>query len=154
MTKTDILPPEANWLTPYLTVSDAEKSLLFYEAAFGFGRGNIVLGADGAIMHAEMTWQGKNVIMFSPETTVTARPMRTPAHSCLQMPVVFYIYCADVDALTARARQAGAKVVDEPENMFWGDRMVSLRDPDGYMWSFATRVGESAPAPKDQHQQK
>ena len=22
--------------------------------------------------------------------------------------------------------------------MFWGDRMCSLRDPEGYLWSFAT----------------
>jgi uncharacterized glyoxalase superfamily protein PhnB len=30
--------------------------------------------------------------------------------------------------------------------MFWGDRMVRLRDPDGYLWSFATKVGEFDPS--------
>jgi PhnB protein len=143
----DILPPEANWLTPYLTVADVEKSLAFYAAAFGFGRGNVVPGPQGGIMHAEMTWQGKNVIMFAPESAAAGEsPMKAPTHSCLQMPLVLYVYCADVDALTERARQAGATLLAGPEDMFWGDRVVRLRDPDGYLWSFATRVGAFDPA--------
>jgi uncharacterized glyoxalase superfamily protein PhnB len=138
----EILPADGNWLTPYLTVSDARNSLDFYERAFGFGRGNILPGPEGDIMHAEMTWQGKCVVMFSPESAASAMPMKTPAHSGVGPSLTFYVYCADVDALTDQARQAGATVLAEPEEMFWGDRMATFRDPDGYLWSFATRVGE------------
>lgn len=34
----------------------------------------------------------------------------------------------------------------EPEDMFSGDRMVQLPDPDGYPWSFATVVGAFDPS--------
>lgn len=140
MNPNEALPEGANWLTPYLTVSDAEESLAFYEKAFGFGRGTTMTGPEGGIMHAEMTYQGKTVIMFSPEGAWS--PMRTPAHCGGEPSTNFYIYCADVDGLTEQARTVGAKVLAEPEDMFWGDRMVRLRDPDGYLWSFATKVGE------------
>ncbi|MBE0595859.1 MAG: VOC family protein [Desulfuromonadales bacterium] len=140
------LPPDANWLTPYLTVADAERSLAFYERAFGFARGNVLPGPKGGIMHADMTYQGKTVIMFAPESTPSPVPMKTPAHSGVAPPISLYVYCPDVDALAEQARRVDATVLEGPEDMFWGDRMVSLRDPDGYIWSFATRVGEFDPS--------
>jgi uncharacterized glyoxalase superfamily protein PhnB len=135
-----ILPPDANWLTPYLTVTDAAESLEFYERAFGFGQGEVMADKEGRIVHAGMTWQGRTVVMFSPEESETS--MRTPVHLGMEIPVSFYLYCADVDALTNRAREAGATILADPEEMFWGDRIARLADPDGYLWVFATRVGE------------
>ena len=142
----EVLPPDANWLTPYLTVADAERSLAFYERAFGFTRGNVLPGPDGGIMHADMTYQGKSIIMFAPESAPSPKPMRTPAHSGIELPLSFYVYCPDVDAQAEQARRAEATILSEPQDMFWGDRMMTLRDPDGYIWSFATRVGEFDPS--------
>jgi uncharacterized glyoxalase superfamily protein PhnB len=135
-----ILPPDANWLTPYLTVKDAADSLNFYEQAFGFGRGEVMTDKGGRIVHAGMTWQGRSVVMFAPEESES--PMRTPVHLGMEMPVSFYVYCAEVDSLVKRAREAGAVILAEPEDMFWGDRIARLADPDGYLWVFATRVEE------------
>ena len=140
MQTNEILPPGACWLTPYLTVTDAEHSLHFYSQAFGFGRGRVVPGPGGTIIHAEMTYQGKTVVMFTPEGPWS--PMRTPAHSGCRMPLNFYVYCANVDRLAERARKAGAMTLAEPLDMFWGDRVVQLQDSDGYLWTFATKVGE------------
>jgi uncharacterized glyoxalase superfamily protein PhnB len=134
------LPPDANWLTPYLTVNDAAESLDFYERAFGFGRGECMADNEGRIVHAGMTWQGRSVVMFAPEEPDTS--MRTPVHLGMEVPLSFYVYCADVDSLIRRAREAGATVLAEPEDMFWGDRIARVSDPDGYLWVFATRVGE------------
>jgi PhnB protein len=141
----DILPEGANWLTPYLTVSNPELSLTFYEKAFGFGRGDTIPGPDGRIMYAEMTWQKKTIVMFAPEGA-GGSTHQTPRHSGVESPIGLYVYCADVDALVVRARQAHALVLSEPEDMFWGDRMARLQDPDGYIWSFATKVGEFDPS--------
>jgi uncharacterized glyoxalase superfamily protein PhnB len=143
-------PEGANWLTPYLTVADADASLAFYQRAFGFEPNGSMRGSDGRTVHASMNYQGAAIVMFSPEGAMGDTTMRTPAHGCADLPVNLYVYCPDVDALTARARAAGAKVVHEPEDMFWGDRMASLRDTDGYTWSFATNVGDFDPskAPK------
>jgi hypothetical protein len=60
-------------------------------------------------------------------------------------PVSLYCYCDDVDAVAASARLAGARVVEEPADKFYGDRTCLLIDPDGHSWAFATHKFEMAP---------
>ncbi|HKV55161.1 MAG TPA: VOC family protein, partial [Candidatus Binataceae bacterium] len=42
-----------------------------------------------------------------------------------------------VDGHCARARAAGAVILSEPEDQFYGDRTYRARDPEGHVWSFA-----------------
>jgi uncharacterized glyoxalase superfamily protein PhnB len=46
----------------------------------------------------------------------------------------------DVDAHCARARAAGLKVLLEPADQPWGDRMYCGADPEGQFWMFARRA--------------
>lgn len=140
----DDLPAGASRVTPYLTVRDAEASATFYREAFGFTETERVPGKDGRPMHIGMAYGGQSVVMFAPENTWN--DMQSPISSRTPMPVSFYVYCPDVDALLVRAREAHARVLAEPEVMFWGDRIVCLADPDGYEWTFATKVGEFDPS--------
>ncbi len=137
------------WLTPALTVRDVAGAMDFYEQAFGFEKGESVPGKDGRLMHGAMKYQGSTVVMLGPEGAPGCKS-RTPASSQVDCPVGLYVYCSDVDALCERAKQAGAVVVSEPADMFWGDRMATLSDPDGYHWMFATNVADFDPskAPK------
>lgn len=145
MNAENILPEGANWLTPYFTVSDAEASIEFYQKAFGFEVGMTMPGPDGRPAHVEMKYQGNAIVMFAPEGAWGSQH-KTPLHYQIDSPTSFYVYCADVDALAAQAKSAGAEVISEPEDMFWGDRTVMLKDPDGYQWMFATKVGEFDPS--------
>lgn len=52
-----------------------------------------------------------------------------------------YLFVDDIDALMARARDAGAHVLDEPSDRPWGDRVGYVADPDGYVVAFARRSG-------------
>jgi uncharacterized glyoxalase superfamily protein PhnB len=45
-----------------------------------------------------------------------------------------------------QARGAGMQSVMKPDDMFWGDRMCTVEDPDGYRWSLATNVADFDPA--------
>lgn len=144
-TETQGLPEGGSWLTPHLVVASAEAALEFYERAFGFARVMVLPGPDGKIGHAGMTYQGRSIVMFGPEGAWDST-IRTPAHSGIDMPCSFYVYCADVDALARQAGAAGATVTRPPETMFWGDRIADIRDPDGYHWTFATKVGEFDPS--------
>ncbi len=134
-------PPQMPWLSPYLTVKDAEAALDFYQRAFGFRKRNAVPGPDGKIMHAEMAWQDA-VIMLGPEGG-NGCPVGSPATLGIPSPVGLYVYCDDVDALYARAEAAGARVRMPPQDTFWGDRMCQLADPDGHTWNFATFRGQA-----------
>lgn len=138
-------PPHYAWLIPYLTVKSSEKSIAFYEKAFGFHKGNCVIDPDGNIQHAEMIYQESVVIMFSPEGSWEG-VCKTPAHSGIHVPINLYVYSPDVDNLYQKAKLSGAQIDQEPTNMFWGDRITQLSDLDGYRWTFATNVSEFDPS--------
>jgi uncharacterized glyoxalase superfamily protein PhnB len=131
-------------MIPSLVVKDADAALDFYQQAFGFEKKMIVPGPDGKAKHAEMAWRDTS-FMMSPEGAYGC-PVRCPATTGAASPVGLYIYCDDVDALYARATAAGAEAVMPPQDMFWGDRMCSVKDPNGYSWSFATNVADFDPA--------
>ncbi|MGA7488962.1 MAG: VOC family protein [Xanthobacteraceae bacterium] len=48
----------------------------------------------------------------------------------------------DIDAHCARARAAGATILAEPADQFYGDRTYRARDLEGHIWSFAQTVRE------------
>lgn len=134
------LPTAYQPVTPYLTVTDAAASIDFYQRAFGFESGQTQAGPDGHILHAELLYQRQTVLMVAPEGA-WGGTSKTPAHAEVESPVVLYVRTPDVDALVERAREAGALVMSEPQDVFWGDRMARLADPDGYHWAFATPAG-------------
>jgi catechol 2,3-dioxygenase-like lactoylglutathione lyase family enzyme len=48
---------------------------------------------------------------------------------------------AEVDALVARARAAGASILKEPQRAFWGGYHGYFADPDGHVWEVAYNPG-------------
>jgi uncharacterized glyoxalase superfamily protein PhnB len=46
----------------------------------------------------------------------------------------------DVNAHCERARAAGAQIVAEPSDQFYGDRTYRCRDPEGHTWTVAQSV--------------
>ena len=63
------------------------------------------------------------MIMFSPEGA-RGYPARALASSSIVSPIGFYDCCQDADALFKRTRNAGATVVSELADAFWGDRVA------------------------------
>ena len=51
-----------------------------------------------------------------------------------------HVFVDDVDAVVAAAEQAGATVLDRPEDKFWGDREAKVRDPFGHEWYLSTHL--------------
>ena len=61
-------------------------------------------------------------------------------------PVTIHLYVDDVDAFSARAVAAGAKVTMPVADLFRGDRHGQLEDPFGHRWSVATHVRDMSTA--------
>lgn len=137
------LAPGSPWMIPTLVVRTAEAAISFYERAFGFVVDFTMPGPTGAIAYAQLRHAG-GLLHLSPEGAY-GTATKAPVTSRAECPVTIYVYCADVDALVARARTAGASILSEPADMFWGDRMASLADPEGYRWAFATHVAPFDP---------
>ncbi len=106
-------------VTPRLFVHDAAKLVEFLRHAFGAignfrddGPSEIHIG-DSIVMVAE------------------AGPREA-------MPAFLYLYLDDVDDAYRRALEAGATVIEEAQDMFYGDRRATVEDRFGNIWQIAT----------------
>lgn len=128
-------------LTAHLSIRGAAQALAFYEKAFGAKTRLRMDGPGGTIGHAEMMI-GSSVFMLADEFPGSGAA--SPA-SINGTTVSFYLYVKDVDAAYARALAAGATQLMPPMDMFYGDRIGSLKDPFGHVWSLATHVEDVPP---------
>jgi uncharacterized glyoxalase superfamily protein PhnB len=121
---------------------DPAAALDWLAKSFGFQIRMSMPGPDGSIMHAEMDVED-SVVMLSP--TADKDVWRSPKSLDGCVTQSLYIFVDDVDAHYATARAAGAKILAELEDMFWGDRTYMAEDPETHRWTFATQVREVAP---------
>ena len=136
-------PPEnMPRISPNVFYDDPAAALEWLSKAFGFEIRMSVPGPDGSLMHAEMQ-VAESVVMLSPASGAEA--WKSPQALGGAVTQALYVYVDDVDAHCARARAAGAAVVSEPEDMFWGDRSYVVEDLEGHRWSFAQHVRDVAP---------
>jgi PhnB protein len=128
------IPEGYHSLTPYLAVEDASKAIEFYKDAFGADELLRMPGPDGKIAHAELQIGDSKLMLSDPFPQSDVRP---PSERGGPTGSIF-MYVEDVDATFDQAQRAGAEVVSELEDMFWGDRFGTLSDPFGHVWSVAT----------------
>ncbi len=147
MSKRPPCPPGYPHVIPYFVVKDADAAMAFYQKAFGFEKRMAMPGPDGKTGHAELTFHD-SMIMLGPVSAHASSewPHKPPALSKMVSPITLYVYCDDVDALHARAVEAGGKSIRPPQDQFYGDRTCTVEDPDGYWWSFATNVADFDPS--------
>ncbi|PYV45662.1 MAG: glyoxalase [Acidobacteria bacterium] len=124
-----------------LTVTDVEKAYEFCQKAFGFEGRGVMRGPGGKPMHAELKLRD-SVLMLGPEWP---DKQGYSAKSLGNTPTTLYLYVEDVDRLATQAVNAGAKLLQPPADMFWGDRTAVLVDPDGNKWMLATHKSEPTP---------
>jgi PhnB protein len=133
------------WLTSALTVRDVDKEISFCVRAFGLEKGYSMPDKTGKTVHGDLKYEDSTIVMFGREGAMDC-PSKSPATSKADCPISLYVYCSDVDTLCKRAKAAGATVVSEPADMFWGDRVATFKDPEGYRWSFATNIADFDPS--------
>ena len=105
-----------------------------------------VEGENGEIAHSELTY-GDGLIMVGGPGRFPFR--RSPTSVGGGNTQSLLVYVQDVEAHCARARAAGAKIVEEPETHdygegHWADRIYEAEDPEGHYWWFAERVPNPA----------
>lgn len=125
---------------PAAVYRDPKAALTWLEQAFGFELSMLIEGPDGDphAMHAEMSVGGRGRIMVGGEW---ADWVKSPASVGGANTCSIHVYLLDgIDAHCARARAAGAEIIDEPADQFYGDRTYRARDPEGHVWSFAQKV--------------
>ncbi len=119
-----------------LGVSDLTASVQFYRDGLGFPAPNYNDGNDICFLELEGTWLSlyrrakftdeANVEFASPDV---GTPTITLAHN--------FPSAEAVDAAMTEAVGAGATMVKQPEEVFWGGYSGYFSDPDGYLWEVA-----------------
>ena len=118
---------------PGLHYRDPRAALEWLERAFGFEVSMVVTMPDGSLGHCEMR-AGDATISIGREWADWAQ---SPASLNGATTCTIAMNVPDVDALFIRAKRAGARVLAEPEDKFYGDRSCLLADPEGHVWSFS-----------------
>jgi PhnB protein len=116
-------------ITPGLAVADIAASVRFYSEVLGFDVVFTFPGDDGVLAHASVRL-GDSEVMFG-------RLQASEQHDQgpLGRGVILYATVAgdeDIDAYFQRVKAAGATIVQEPADQFWGNRDWAVADPDGY----------------------
>ncbi len=127
-------PEDTPRISPYLLYEDCNAALEFLSNAFGFQERMRIPGPNDAVVHAEMEYLGGVIMMGWPG------PDYQSPKTCGHVTQNQYIYVDDVDEHFAHAKQAGAEILEEPADQFYGDRRYGAADPDGHVWYFAQRV--------------
>ena len=121
---------------PYLRVRDANAAIEFYRKAFGAVEDFRMSEPSGRIGHAELKF-GETSVMLSDEY---------PEYG-IQGPEAFggtgssiHLHVDDVDAMTEQAVSAGAKLIMEPKDPFYGERAAKVLDPFGHEWLLGSHI--------------
>ena len=136
MSKSKTIPAGFHTLTPYLSVTDANAAIKFYQKVFGAEEvGRITMGG-GTVGHAELQIGNSKLMLAQEMPDWGNKSPQTLGGS----PVTIALYVADVDATYQRALDAGAKVIEAVKDQFYGDRAGSLTDPFGHKWHISTHI--------------
>jgi PhnB protein len=130
------IPAGYHTITPYLIVHDARAAIEFYTRAFHAAELTRLADPGGKIHHAEIEI-GDSRIMLADE--FPERHIRGPK-SLGGTAVTIHLYVPDVDAVAARALDAGARLIRPVADQFYGDRNGMLEDPFGHSWAVSTHV--------------
>jgi PhnB protein len=126
---------------PHLVVGDAPAAIDFYVKAFGAEELGRVPRPDGKLIHAALRINGFTVMLNDDFPEVCGGKSMTPT-SLGGTPVTIHLTVDDVDTKFQRAVDAGATVVAELTDQFWGDRYGVVADPFGHHWSMGQPVRE------------
>jgi PhnB protein len=135
------IPDRYHTITPYLYIKGAAEAIKYYEKVFGATESVAMPGPGGKIMHAELKI-GDSIVMLAEEN----RAMGALIPATLGgSPFLLHIYVTDVDAVTKKAVDAGAKLIRPVKDQFYGDRTGTVIDPFGHVWNIGTHVEDVSP---------
>ena len=143
------MPDHTQGIIPHLVVDDAASALDFYKKAFAATQVMRMPAEDGKrLLHAEVRMNGARLFLrdnFPDQCSDQGGKVSEPK-ALGGTPVTMHLEVADCDKTFKRAVAAGATVVMEPWDAFWGARYAQVIDPFGHAWSFAHPLQRMEPA--------
>lgn len=139
------IPTGYTSLTPFLVINGASAAIDFYTSVFGAEVVERMDGPDNLVAHAELDFGNGRLQLSDPSPTFglsAPEVSDSVTHSIV-------LYCADADAVVARADAAGATIREPLSTFVTGDRFASIVDPFGQRWAVMTRVEDVSPEERE-----
>jgi uncharacterized glyoxalase superfamily protein PhnB len=124
-------------LTSALCYRDPKAALKFLEAAFDFELLMLIEDNEGNVAHSEMGFGGSVVMIGSEWSAHHKSPASIDGFNTQSVHIHLE---GDIDAHCERARAAGAEILMEPADQFYGDRTYRCRDPEGHFWTVGAPI--------------
>lgn len=106
---------------PIISTGDLERALRFYRDLLG-GTVSFQFPAEGPAVYVSIdVGQSPLGIGADPDIAGTAPSPR----------FALWVYAADCVAAVEHLRRAGVRIVEEPTEQPWGERVARVHDPDG-----------------------
>jgi uncharacterized glyoxalase superfamily protein PhnB len=131
-------PKTPSTIMPAMRYRDANAAIAWLCNVFGFERHAEYPGPNNSVGHAELTLGGGMIMLGSEKDDAYGRGFKTPADVGDVETRSAYVVVADADAVYARAKAAGGRIVRELQNTDYGSREFTVKDPEGHSWSVGT----------------
>jgi uncharacterized glyoxalase superfamily protein PhnB len=119
---------------PTFRYRDAGKMLDWLQRAFGFAVHAKYMDGD-ILMHAELGLGSSLIMLGTVRDDAYGRMVGAPGDPGGKST---YVVVEDTDAVFARTKAAGAKILEEPVDRDYGSRDFICADPEGNVWNFGT----------------
>lgn len=116
---------------------DNRAALEWLQKAFGFDIAEVFTDSKGNIAHAEMS-HGEGIVMIGNEFADWSKSPASLGGKNTQR--IHVRIESGIDEHCAHARAAGATIVAEPRDQFYGDRCYVAQDLEGHHWTFSQAV--------------
>ena len=126
-------PKGAPRIMARLAYEDVAGAIEFLESAFGFAErvDERIADSDGHVTLTELDVLDSRIMVGQVGAHGVASPRALGGST-----QALIVYVDEIDAHYARARAAGAEIVSEPADQFWGDRRYEAKDTEGHIWNF------------------
>jgi uncharacterized glyoxalase superfamily protein PhnB len=125
-------------IVPYLRYRNAPAAIDWLGRAFAFEKQVAIANNDGSIAHAQLAFGNGMIMLASVSETDFGKLMKQPDEIGGSETQSAYVVVSDADAVYARAKAAGAKIVIDIKDEDYGGRGFTCGDLEGHIWTFGT----------------
>ena len=126
-------------VVPSVFYRDPLAALEWLQQAFGFELRMLLLDGEGRLAHSQLGWGQGEISVGGEWADWTRSPAGLSGANTQSLRITLE---SDIDAHCARAKAAGARIVAEPADQFYGARTYRALDPEGHCWVFSQAVRE------------
>lgn len=125
----------------YLRLRNAAEAIDFYTKAFGAREKFRLTEPSGRIGHAELDFGGATLMLSDEYPELGIKGPQSVGGTTMSI----HLHVDDADEVVRRAVAAGAEILRQPQDQFYGERSGTVRDPFGHEWNIGHEIEKVTP---------